>query len=242
LFVSRDGGVRWTAASCSWVGVHASVDPGSGTIYVGTSVREGTNSGGAILRSSDGGRTWKRLRDLGGDSAISVAVRRDVVTVGTEGGGVLRSDDAGKHWRLVPMLNDRNDLNAGTDGPQVNDLAFGVGARPLVWAATRGEGVLRSDDLGQAWGKTGLRNARVDQVVGDPRDARTAYAVTDAGYVERTVDAGRHWSRLRAFPIGVWTLVMSGDAHQLYVVSETGAIFRTRDRAQHWTRIPAPGP
>jgi hypothetical protein len=65
----------------------------------GTRIYAGTNGAG-VLRSDDGGVTW-RTRGLEGLAVRSLAAEGDRVLAGVQPVGVHRSDDAGESWRLL---------------------------------------------------------------------------------------------------------------------------------------------
>jgi photosystem II stability/assembly factor-like uncharacterized protein len=147
-------------------------------------------TGRGVLRSDDGGGTWKGPgAGLPQGAARSLAVSSFFAvdpTLFTSVGssGIFYSADGGASW--VPK---------GLPGHTVNDIIwFG----PYVYAAAD-EGLFRSEDAGATWKPlgTGLAGRRVRQLVfpGYPDSGAEALVATDDG-IFRSFDGGHTWSRM----------------------------------------------
>jgi hypothetical protein len=119
------------------------VDPADGhRMLAGT-------SGGVVLRSADGGATWKAVRSGLGRGVSALAFdpgRPGVVLAGTRGAGVWLSADGGVSWQQ----------QAGTQARTVRAFAF---VRDSVLAGAD-QGVLASR-AGGPWAAAGLPQVRV---------------------------------------------------------------------------------
>jgi photosystem II stability/assembly factor-like uncharacterized protein len=107
------------------------------------------NSQGSLLRSSDGGSTWKTVHS-GRIAVTTIAFSpftAELVLAGTRGSGALISRDGGVSWSQV----------SGLEGRDVRVFGF---ALTLVAAGTD-NGVYVSTD-GEAWRQSGLPNTSID--------------------------------------------------------------------------------
>ncbi|HYF24592.1 MAG TPA: YCF48-related protein [Baekduia sp.] len=114
-----------------------------------------------LVRSSDGGRTWKAIAKPSGKLRLRAA---DFLTAKTgfvlDGvGRVWRTRDGGRRWTELPGV--------GTD--QAYDLAFsstrdGYLLSPISSGSTRTDGLLRTNDGGSTWHPQYVVAARVPEL------------------------------------------------------------------------------
>jgi photosystem II stability/assembly factor-like uncharacterized protein len=178
---SSDGGITWHRAARrpAWLGM-ITVDPlGSGTLY--------GNFNGALLRSTDGGSSWKWrfFHTVGAVMGVLAIDPADPQTLYASIGDVssrlppshlAKSIDGGKHWRF---------LKSGTHDIDVTAVAIEPRDSNTMYAATQFQGVLRTTDGGDTWRpfNTGLPARAIDTVTLD-RTGSTLYAGTNgAGLV-----------------------------------------------------------
>lgn len=127
LLVSEDGGQTWARVSDVELGALA-VEPGGAGMV-------GIDPEGTMVRSQDGGRTWRRT---GGPSLTSVVWDASVGLIGADALGlVFASSDAGNTWQQVGDLDGHGPVLTTADG--------------IVYAATDGGKVSRSNDGGTSW-------------------------------------------------------------------------------------------
>jgi hypothetical protein len=228
IFRSRDGGTTWTShlrRPNSFVGriAFAASDPRQAyaTVFTATEKRF------RVLRSSDGGETWKVAGTARFDFITGLAVhpkRAATVYVGYEtsradstessfvtGGGVAISSDGGRSWRRRSL-----------EGETPSLLAIAPSDPDTIYAST-GSGLARSVDGGDRWQLVPLEGRILHAVVVDPRRSETVYVGTLEHGVLRSTDGGMTWRpfgprlprqdvRALAFdPSGTWLYAGMGD-------------------------------
>ncbi|MDQ2890241.1 MAG: glycosyl hydrolase, partial [Gemmatimonadota bacterium] len=185
--------------------------------YLGT-------TGGGVLKSTDGGTTWKPITDkYFGGTIGSIAVSEsnpNIVYVGTgespirgnvsHGDGVFKSTDAGKTWSFVGLGDSRQISRVRID-PKNPDVVY-VGAQGHVWGPNAERGVFKTTDGGKTWKKVLFRNdsTGITDLVIDPHNSQTLYAA--------------FWQAYRQ----PWKLVSGGAG---------SGIFKSTDGGEHWTEI-----
>src|SRR5207237_6373953 len=180
---------------------------------------------GGVWRTDDHGRTWTPICDdqpTGSSGAIAVAASNpDVIYVGSgeglqrpdlsTGDGIYKSTDGGKTWRHLGLREGRQIPQIAVDPRDPDRLFVAVLGSPYGPGPERG--IFRSTDGGQTFQKVLYRDedtGAVDVVL-DPRDARTVYAVTwesrqapwengvfngPGSGVWKSTDGGDHWTPL----------------------------------------------
>jgi photosystem II stability/assembly factor-like uncharacterized protein len=133
----------------------------------------------------------------------------------------------------------------------VTALVRDASSPDVLYAATQGGGIFRSEDGGQTWkaANSGLGNGNVVALAADPTAAGTIYAATHDSGVFKTRDGGQTW---RTSANGLPTSSLGGSlsalaidpAHPstLYVGTDYGFIYATMDGADHWTLSKAANP
>ncbi|HET7855875.1 MAG TPA: hypothetical protein VFL41_05410 [Gaiellaceae bacterium] len=245
LYESHDRGSSWRRLSCGLVISDVAIAGGNPrVIYVAANAPDShtTRKIGGLYRTRDGGRTWKRFINFPkpnpDEPLIDVVAvdphSPDNVFLGAYGGGIVQSTDGGRHWRFLPVGHPET----GLDGPQVGRLAFGPGARPMLWAASS-QGVFRGDSAGRTWSRTGL-TASAFEVVPDPRNRQLVFALTTDTQLQvrmRTVDGGRHWLRMTGLPHQIEGLTVGKADGSVYAWGGR-SIYCSRDHGVTWTRLP----
>ncbi|MBX3747275.1 MAG: hypothetical protein KF833_18355 [Verrucomicrobiae bacterium] len=180
--------------------------------------------GGVILRTEDGGATWRRQMS-GTDADL-----RSVSTVdGTNGwavgwdGIVLRTADGGATW------------GAQTSGirERLLSVAFADGQRG--WAVGEAGTILRTEDGGASWREqtSGTKEYLMSVAVAD---GQRAWAVGGGGTLLRTEDGGENW-RVPTSGSGAneeFRSVAMADGTNGWAVGWGGTILRTEDGGATW--------
>ena len=133
---SQDAGATWVALPNALAGRYiAEFDASSDGRVIYASERTPFR----LLRSTDSGVSWQTLTAPGTEPvAVSPADAQVVLVHGSQ--GVFRSVNGATSWRLVLPIARR-----------VDDFEFAPSDPRVVYAATRGYDVYRSDDAGDTW-------------------------------------------------------------------------------------------
>jgi photosystem II stability/assembly factor-like uncharacterized protein len=187
----------------------------------------GPNQERGVFRSTDGGKTWRKLLYRDADTgAVDLAmdpsnpnliyatlwqIRRKPWTFesGGKGSGLFQSTDGGDTWTEIT----RNEgLPKGVLG------RIGVAVSPAnperVWVIVEAAegGVYRSDDGGKKWHKTNSENNLrqrawyYSHIFADPKSAEIVYVLNTSMW--KSVDGGNKFSMIRA---------PHGDRHALWI-------------------------
>ena len=191
---SRDGGKTWrdlrrdTDLGYSTPSAFASDSSRPSLLYVG-------DFGKGILKSVDGGETWKSAdRGLPADGIRAIAIDPSnpaVVYAGLDHSGVFRADDGGGSW---------TEINLGLWNRRVHALAIDPSRPATVYAGTD-EGVFKSVDAGANWRAIdrGLTSRTVYALAVDPSHTDVLYAgCMRSGGVFKSTDGGGTWFPARS--------------------------------------------
>jgi photosystem II stability/assembly factor-like uncharacterized protein len=210
---------------------------------------------GGVVRSDDGGRTW-RVQNNGMPQTATTHILRDpagALYVAGFGRGVFKSTDGGEHWSLK---------NAGIAGEQPfawRTVRDSKGALYLIVArrsddgafGNAGDGALyRSIDGAEHWTRVPLPDGLngPNGLAIDPRDpARMYLAAWGRSTREGAADGGIYLSTNRGT---TWRRVLDRDQHiydvtidpkdarVLYAAGFESSAWRSADRGLSWKRIP----
>jgi photosystem II stability/assembly factor-like uncharacterized protein len=239
LFVSTDRGVQWTErlfpTGCSsqaniWV---SPSDPDR--IQIGGSYWTTSSGGAALLKSSDGGRTWtykgfssaysgvcyRMAVDSSDPNIIYAGASFYISTGGSSYYNFYKTTDGGATWRVI----------YGGTGP----IAIAVDPRnPLRVFASSGSGssggMLRSLDGGLTWTRTS--DATGQSIVFDPLQPDTIYAGWGNAFY-KTIDGGVSWTRLTGNLDGFCTSILLLGGKTLF--GSTAGVFASTDGGATWS-------
>jgi hypothetical protein len=165
-----------------------------------------------LIRSSDGGRAWEPVSDLGESDFHILQVEGDrIAAVHAEDVDVRVSADGGQSWepRTPPdmpvdvafdgdrmVVSTEQGLFASTDGGQSWRQGEPAQASQLAWGeelyrADAGGMVFASGDGGRTWEERGTVELTVNELVLDEEGA--LYASVPGGEVRRSRDGGETW-------------------------------------------------
>lgn len=188
-----------------------------------------------ILRTTDGGLSWKRLTngldargqftsvcispDFANDSTV-FATEAPIGTTNSVAAGVYASTDKGVSWSRISQ---------GLPGisklwPELSVcLIDSLGRRVLLVAGQFG-GVLRTDNIGGNWTQAVGTNVRVTALAVSPNAQTNGVVVAgdDLGNIYASVDHGASWSQTAAAP-------NAGKIHEI-ALSAAGTMFVATDQ------------
>lgn len=242
IYVSNNGGREWSRISTleapsSWVADNLAIDPTqSQVIYAAMwSLGEG---GGGVFKSSDGGRTWRSLDGIRGQSVRAMALapsRAQTLVVGTLD-GVFRSEDAGEHWQRISPLGH-------AEIHSVESIAIDP-IRPEVIYAGTWHLAWKTSDGGAHW--TSIKKGMVDDsdvfsIAIDPTRPERVYAAACTG-IYRSDSAGAEWKKIQGIPASsrrTHILVLDPANPEILYAGTTEGLWRTPDGGQSWKRLTA---
>jgi photosystem II stability/assembly factor-like uncharacterized protein len=219
-----------------------------------------------VLRSEDGGRTWRELPPaFAGYQVSSLAVHpRDEsrLLAGLESAALFESVDGGESWRELPAIRAMADApGSGWHVPwgpargHVRTPAWDAEEPKRIYLPIEVGGVVRTEDGGQNWENVhGGIHDDVHALAVRPDRSRALYAATRTGF-GRSEDYGRTWTAPNTGLTHLYCRTIAidaGNADRLYTAgastgpggwrrptgSET-AVFRSDDGARSWTRLTA---
>jgi photosystem II stability/assembly factor-like uncharacterized protein len=197
-FRSMDAGLTWQqirSAHPSSRVTFIRIDPANPSIvYMGTAVtivNVGSDPGGDLLRSTDGGLTWQSIQlglDFGIVWDLAIDGRSPATLHAVKVSGYYVSNDSGTTWHRVAN---------GLPSADVRALALDPVTPTTVYAAGT-SGLYKSVDSGDTFSRTGagLPAATIDVLVIRPEQPSRLFAGTRGSGVYSTVDGGGTWTPL----------------------------------------------
>lgn len=258
VYKTTDGGEHWTAI---WRGDNLAryilIDPQNpDIIYVSTGIfdREAANSdmrtnnpgGVGILKSTDGGRTWRvlgienGLKNLYIGSLFMHPTNPYILLAGAgnnawrQGSGVYLSINGGETWKHVLSTQDQ----------PITAVEFAV-ADPRIAYAGGPDCIYRSEDegvswyrvtSGHIWGPPGIRAGFPIDFQVDPRNANRIFVNNYGGGNFLSEDGGRTWVVASRGYTGaqLWDIAVDpGNSSWVFVIGRTGP-FRSFDGGSSW--------
>ena len=246
IFRTEDGGASWSFSGegLEDTGQIASLafDADSTTVYASVQFLCPTGfpciAGGAVFRSVDSGRTWKRA-SLGQGQIMTDPRSPGIVYVRVyDSSSFYRSSDFGMTWNR--LLNLPFPIRFFSDPID-----------PSVFWESTDNGVYVSRDGGNSWRLFGFSGRRIPSIALDSADRLKMYVAIDPvqnspGRVLRTSDGGQTWTQADAGlpdlnvtalvidPITPSTLYAALGTPSTGSFSGTSGVFRTVDGGRHW--------
>ena len=279
LWKTSDMGLSWRNVSDGYfetgsIGAVAVAQGDPNVVYVGTgehAVRNVmTHGGDGVYRSTDAGRSWKRI-GLERTQHISRIVVHpqdpDVVWVAAQGAlygpnaerGIYKSVDGGATWKQVLYVDERtgaSELSLDASNPRILYAAMWEhGRRPWnITSGGPGSGLYKSTDSGETWERLSeglpkeMGKLAIAVSAADP-DLVWALIESDSNQDERGLyashDAGKHWKQVSSDPRLVqraWYYIeVYADPQDSDTVYVMSApALRSRDGGRTWEDIDGP--
>jgi photosystem II stability/assembly factor-like uncharacterized protein len=190
-----------------------------------------------IMRSDDGGRTWRPLVEQRSFDAMGLAVNptnpRQVFVAGHD---ILQvSAEGGSTWQPVAH---------NLPGTDIHGFAMSQDDPSRLYAFVVGHGLFRSDDEGRSW------TMRSDHLPGDVMALATAGGTPETVYagsmrlgVLKSADGGKTWvpSNAGLGSTSVMALAVHPINRQVLFVGTEDGLYRSDDAAASWRKLPFPG-
>jgi photosystem II stability/assembly factor-like uncharacterized protein len=196
---------------------------------------------GQIYTSSDAGKNWQLLHNLGRprlfvDNIIVDPRNPKVLYVGTHRhdlpGGFFKSTDGGQTWRESAQLKNES----------IHSLAQSESNPDTLLAGTFNT-IFRSDDAGETWKQlptsqvTGLHH--VESLAFDPRTSNTIYAGT--WYLPyKSTDGGQNWKIIREGMIDdsdVFAIDIDPRDPNHVFMSACSGIYESKNGGENWRKV-----
>lgn len=185
-------------------------------VYIG-------NSRGDIIKSLDGGESWRTAQRIKG-RIMKIAIDPNdsrIIYAVTEKNGVFRTFDGGESWEDGKEGGLNKVLKEFSLGYEVKDVAFVKDEPRVVYVATN-YGLLRSSDQGKKWESIDLippeKQAIINAIAVNPRNSEEIYYVTYTTFF-RSLDGGESWSTIKLPTSRAgWTLLINpNDPNIIYM-------------------------
>ncbi|HEY6188003.1 MAG TPA: hypothetical protein VIW80_10010 [Pyrinomonadaceae bacterium] len=277
VWKTTDAGANWTNISDGFFGTGSvggigicESDPN--VIYVGmgeSPIRGNVSHGDGVYKSTDAGKTWKRvgLEDTRQIGRVRVHPRNpDIVYVAALGHtfgpnaqrGVFRSKDGGKTWEKVLYRDDKSGaIDLILDPTNANILYAGfwqVVRKPwTLESGGPGSGIFKSTDGGDTWTELtrneGLPKGTIGKVgiTVSPANPDRVWAIVEAeeGGVFRSDNAGKTWTKIneeRKLRQRAWyyTRIYADPSNAETVYVLNTGFYRSNDGGKTFTAISVP--
>jgi photosystem II stability/assembly factor-like uncharacterized protein len=183
MYKTVNNGDNWEVLNNDSTGYYQTVLTSNDSfLFVGNS----TNGYGRVLRSADGGTTWKNLRnDLPNSGLVqSIATHDSLIIIGLQ--GIYISHNNGNSWQKVTLPIESPFLS------RTNIFTLGI-FDSLIIAGVKG-GIFRSEDAGNTWEQIPIPNSfdftNVIQL------GNNIYISDTGSGVYKSVDKGKTWIRV----------------------------------------------
>jgi photosystem II stability/assembly factor-like uncharacterized protein len=201
------------------------VDPATRTVYI-------ASLGGGILKSKDGGQTFKAANQgLGSLVVASLAMAQNdpsLVYAGT-GAGIYKTTNGGATWSATG--SDLLPLSLIIDPADPN----------ILYAGFNGD-LQKTTDGGDTWvsSANGIDNPFIFSLAIDPNNTSVVYAGTAGTGAFKSVDGGATWNPLNV-DTTVWSLYVDPtNSNVIYAGSNGNGVFKSTNAGASFVRTGSP--
>ncbi|MGH9659753.1 MAG: WD40/YVTN/BNR-like repeat-containing protein [Bryobacteraceae bacterium] len=225
-FKSADSGRTFKPINNSGPFLSMALDPKQkGAVYLGPSH--------SILKSIDGGASWRELQETGSGGFRAIVASPDVAGTAfaavDSGWGVYRTETGGVRWDHVFP---HHDVRALTIDPSNRETLF-AGTRS--WQTQVG-GIFQSTDGGDTW-KRVLTHASITSVAVAASDSTVVYAGTEGEGVFKSASGGANWQSVNTgltHKVVRCVVVDPNSASVVYAATWEGGVFRSTNGGELW--------
>jgi photosystem II stability/assembly factor-like uncharacterized protein len=217
----------------------------------------GADDPARLLKSTDGGRSWRRLRvpwkpwisdpNLALVSALAVdpqnpkAVYAHIDNFADNGSPLwFKSTDGGATWEAAEAAAFFSYANGADSYPSA--LVFDPLDPHTLYAYGDGAPLFKSTNGGASWQRVGYplipASVSVQNLTIDPREPATLYAWGDEG-VFKSADAGSTWRAVNAGlkDRNIWALAIDPRHRQTVYAGTDSGLFRSTEGGRSWSRF-----
>jgi photosystem II stability/assembly factor-like uncharacterized protein len=221
IFLSSDAGVTWQHRGWrEYIRTFYTEAGPDGTLW--------SACGNGVLRSTDGGASWRVTTGWNVTEVLKVKVdpsnsRRVYAATAY---GLIASTDRGETWRYRMQ---------GVARRFTSDVCIDRSDPKNLLLATE-LGVFRSTSAGERWEPTGLSATDTRTIIQHPSHPRVFWAGTEDHGVWRSLDGGRTWSMSNAGlgHLTVYAIAIEQPEGPLYIGTHGGGVYRSSDNGATW--------
>ncbi len=221
LFLSTDAGVSWQHRGWGYTRTFYAESGLDGTIW--------SACGNGVLRSTDGGATWRITTGWEITEVLRVKAdpRNPATVYAATAYGIFKTTDSGESWQ---------EKNQGFRKAFTSDIVIDRTNGSLLFAGTE-EGIYRSTDGGNRWSPVGAKPKGIRTVVQDPHRAQTFWAGTENDGAAVSRDEGKTWQSAHGGMkhLTVYTITFDpAVSGTVYVGTHGGGVHRSLDDGRTW--------
>jgi len=150
--------------------------------------------------------------------------------------GIYRSDDFGKKWHQKVYAGRIKKKELKIDNVSVNKIIPSPD-REMLYICTRGRGIYKSNNLGDIWQETGLKQGTFVGLAFDKENNNIIYTAS-GGKIYKSVNAGKNWDviYIEAEPGQRITDVATDhyDSSHIYATTNKGTLIESGDYGNTW--------
>ena len=222
LYVSKDRGMTWEHRGWrEYIRVFYTEAGPDGILW--------SACGNGVLRSADGGVTWRISTgwEITEVLKVHVSPTNPETVFGATAYGIIRTTDSGKSWSA---------MTRGFHRTFTSDFCVDR-ARPAHILAASEEGVYESEDNGNTWNLGTLRGIVVNVIAQHPLNEREFFAGTEDNGLFRSTNGGKSWhvSKTSLSRLTIYALAFDPSSPStVFAGTYGGGVYRSVDGGTTW--------